>query len=697
MRIVMVILFLASESASAATVNTSVADFHVSGTQIGDIPPGTIQSSTVCADCHGAYDAENEPAATWRGSLMAHAARDPLFRAQMATANQDVANVGYFCMRCHVPLSIVSGHAYPADGSALDTTDLDGVACHFCHSMVDPIYKPGISPAEDEDILAALAEVPQHYGNAMFVLDPSGTRRGPYTDPATPHEWIPSAFHRTAEMCGTCHDVGNVAISRSPDGTYHYNALNAPTPDEGLHRQFPLERTYTEWKLSAFADGGVDMGGRFGGAGATIVSTCQDCHMPRATARGCFDGPVRADLARHEFAGAAAPILDLIAALYANDPAVDQVALRRGRAKAVEMLGRAASLTLGQSDGVLDVRVTNESGHKLPTGHIEGRRIWTHVRFLDAAGELVAERGGYDAATATLDEESTTVYEMHVGLSPDAAALTGLPVGPTAHMALADTIEKDTRIPPRGFTNAAFEAAGAPVVGAAFADGQHWHDQTFAIPWRAARAAVSLYYQNTPRDYIEGLRDNNVTDEWGQVLHSVWTQTGRGAPIRMASAVLDLAPRPCTIVNASTQTSRTRLHASPVPGKGRIRTTGTLQLPAVSTIDPLHEEVGIEISDGGGLAWSGIVGEGRMIANAAGTSFAFRNDVAPHQRDGLESVRLRISRRDGLTVRYAVRARANLRLPLAGTGTVTIRVGDTCFVDVADECTSMSSRTLSCK
>jgi hypothetical protein len=525
----------------AAILNLTMADFRVPGTHVGDVSPAAFTASSECRVCHGDYAPASDPFTTWKGSLMGNAGRDPLFYAQMATANQDVANAGYYCMRCHVPMSIVTGHANQTLGNTLDATDLDGVSCNFCHSMVDPIYRPGISPPGDQAILAQLDDVPQHYGNAMFVLDPSGIRRGPYSDFTPPHQAIVDPFLSSSNFCGTCHEVGNLAVSRQPGGLYRYNAIDQPSPSGNPHTQFPLERTFSEWKLSSFAAGGVDMGGRFGGVGASVVSSCQDCHMPKvAQAQACFFGPVRPKLPTHDFAGAAAQVLDIIAHHYASDPNVDLDAIALGRAKAVAMLRKAASLGATQSNTWLNVRVTNESGHKLPTGHIEGRRVFVNVRFLDAGGALMHEYGHYDLATAELDEHSTRIYEMHVGLSPEASALTGVPAGPSGRMALADTIYKDNRIPPRGFNNAAFEAAGAPVVDHAYADGQYWDDVPFAIPASATRAVVSIHYQNTPKHYIEMLRDNNTSNQWGQHLYNSWAATGKGAPIEMASLTLDL-------------------------------------------------------------------------------------------------------------------------------------------------------------
>jgi hypothetical protein len=523
-----------------AQVPMTPQDFHAPGTQVGDMPSSALREASECRTCHGDYDAAVEPYATWAGSLMALGGRDPLFFAQMSNANQDVANVGSFCLRCHVPASVVSGNVNDPSGASLSQRDREGVGCHFCHSLVDPDYKPGISPPEDEPILAGLSEVPNYAANAMFVLDPQGRRRGPYDDTNAPHEALPSPYHRESALCGTCHDVGNVAVSRLEDGRYRYNLLDAEAPDHDPWTQFPLERTYTEWKLSSFAAGGVDMGGRFGGNRGPIVSTCQDCHMPTVVGKGCVFGGTRNDLALHDFAGAAVPSLDLIAAYTANDPSVDQNAVAAGRLKALAMLQRAASVDLRRDGDELVARVTNESGHKLPTGHIEGRRVWLNLRFLDAAGGLLAEVGHYDAVEAHLDEVNTVVYEMHVALSEDAAAATGLTPGPTTRMALADTIWKDTRIPPRGFDIAAFEAGGAPVVGIDYANGQYWHEQRHPLPPATERIHATLYYQSTPRHYIEALRNGNHTDLWGETLHSLWEQTGRGAPLAMVSEVLIL-------------------------------------------------------------------------------------------------------------------------------------------------------------
>ncbi len=234
------------------------------------------------------------------------------------------------------------------------------------------------------------------------------------------------------------------------------------------------------------------------------------------------------------------PSLDLIAAYTVGDPDVNPAHIAAGRAKALSMLQRAATVELSRAGGNVVARVINQSGHKLPTGHIEGRRVWLNLSFYDINDNLLLERGHYDTGTAHLDEATTTVYEMQVALSADAATATGLPAGVTTHMALADTIAKDTRIPPRGFNNTTYANAGAPVVGISYGDGEYWHEQQVALPANTARVVAKLYYQSLTRHYIEALRDGNVTDSWGTTLHSLWQATGRGAPIEMTTATLEL-------------------------------------------------------------------------------------------------------------------------------------------------------------
>jgi hypothetical protein len=403
--------------------------------------------------------------------------------------------------------------------------------------MVDPVFKPGVSPDFDEDILANLTTLPVNPGSGNYVLDPLDIRRGPRDDPVNPqHFWAASPFHRTAELCATCHDVSNPVYERQSDGTYAMTEAGAAHPSGDKYDMFPVERTYSEWAMSQFASTGVDMGGRFGG-NQSVVRTCQDCHMPKFEAAACSfgdDPSIRPDVGAHDFAGGNAWVQDMVLNLYPDD-GLNPDYLAEGKARSVSMLERAATLEAWQVGNRIEIRVTNETGHKLPTGYPEGRRMWLNVQALDGEGALIEERGYYNTLSAELTTRDTRVYEVELGLDATVAALTGLPEGKGFHFALNNVVLKDNRIPPRGFTNAGFASVQAGPVGAHYADGQYWDDSAFVLPAGSASVTARLYYQTASKEYITFLRDANVTDDNGEILYEQWELTGKSPPVLMGT------------------------------------------------------------------------------------------------------------------------------------------------------------------
>jgi len=475
--------------------------------------------------------------------MMAQSARDPLFYACLTIANQDAAFAGDICLRCHTPGGWLSGRSTPTDGSSLSSLDLDGVSCSVCHRMVDPVFKPGVSPPRDEAIIAAINPPPLVPGSGNFVMDPVDVRRGPYADlqGVNPgHLWSPSPFHRSPELCGTCHDVSNPLYERQPDDTYVLGPLNqAHNPEQNQYRMFPLERTYSEWLHSDFAKRGVDMGARYGAQ--QVVSTCQDCHMPVASGKGCSFGVSRDDLRGHDFAGGNAWVQDMILNLY-PDSGLNTEYLHEGKERAVSMLRRACSLELSQEGNQVNVRVVNETGHKLPTGYPEGRRMWINVQVLDEELDVIREYGHYDGATADLAVYDTKVYEIKLGLDAAVAALVNLPVGESFHFALNNVVVKDNRIPPRGFTNAAYRNVQAMPVAERYDDGQYWDDSRFRLPLGAHSIRVSVHYQTASKEYVTFLRDENRTNDDGQVLYDQWELTEKSPPVEMSDATIAIMP-----------------------------------------------------------------------------------------------------------------------------------------------------------
>lgn len=544
-------------ASARAQVATTLDNFFIPGTQPDASGGESFQplvSASVCRVCHEIYNpfdqVEYPIYSRWAGSMMAHSARDPLFHAALAVANQDAAFAGDMCIRCHSPGGWLEGRSLPTDGSALEERDFEGVTCNFCHRMVDPEFKPGVSPTRDQPILDALANagiLPLEPGNASYVVETVDVRRGPFNDITynyhTPAPTVFSPFHSTSELCATCHDVSNPAFVRQPDGTYALNALGAEHPTLAKADMFPVERTYSEWANSQYATIGVQSNGVFGGNHATgVMRTCQDCHMPDDETYACaFENQLRPNVPSHDFNGGNVWIQDVLLNLYPWDlfpGVVEPDYMADSQARARYLLENAATLEVTTEPCSIRVRVVNETGHKLPTGYPEGRRMWISVEFRDNQLATIVNRGRYDSASAELPGRDTTVFEVELGVDAAISAATGIPEGPTFHFALNNKYYKDNRIPPRGFTVAAFEAVQAAPVPAIYADGQYWHDTSFFVPPGAASAVVSLHYQTSSKEYITFLRDENRTNDAGDVLYEQWELTGKSPPVFMVERVV---------------------------------------------------------------------------------------------------------------------------------------------------------------
>ncbi|MDZ4805755.1 MAG: hypothetical protein SGI90_12925 [Candidatus Eisenbacteria bacterium] len=605
-------------TAVSGRIPTTLRDFRMPGTQ----PFGLIgfTRSSNCQTCHGGYDTAAEPAHAWKGSMMAQAGRDPLFYACLAIANQDAPSSGDMCIRCHSPFGWVEGRSQPTDGSSLIAADRDGVSCDHCHRMVDPVYQPGVSPPEDLAVLSALppADLPTGYSNGQYVIDTNNRKRGPYTDATTsPHPRLAAAFTRSSALCGTCHDVSNPVYERVADDDY----APGPFDDEpgsvqsSVHQ--PIERTYSEWTASSFP-AGVYAPEFAGALPSGIVSTCQDCHMADVVGKGCnnVNAPTRNDLGFHDFTGGNAWMPGVIAGLYPGE--VDAVALAAAATRARAMLAKAAVLDIELSvvGGGLTatVTVTNRTGHKLPTGYPEGRRMWIHLVAYNGVGAIIYESGAYNAATGVLTHDpAARIYEIELGLTSPIAALAGLLPGPSFHFVLNDTIYKDNRIPPAGFTNAAFLAFGARPVESGhpmprYPDGQNWDSGVYALPLATRKVVATLRYQSTSKEYVEFLRDENSTNNAGQTLYDSWVASGRAAPVNMAadSVVIGTSDVVADRLNAADAEVRLAPLANPFRGKLGL----ALELPGPSEVSWIIVDVqGRRISEG----YAGLLGGGAHL------------------------------------------------------------------------------------
>lgn len=534
-------------------------------TQNGTQPPTTfgITASTSCKSCHGTYDGTNniEPWDTWAGSMMAQATRDPIFWAALDVANNDVPDIGDFCLRCHSPRGWLAGRSEPPGGNAngcglvgtIDVAgqDFDGVSCHLCHRMMENPSPPGGQQS-------VYTENGQYWIDDV-VCASGGTepcRRGPYDYPADgaslpPHPWAFSTYIESAVLCGNCHNV------TSPIETLIVNGASTGVP-------FPIERTFREWQMSVYAD---SLSGEF--------KNCQACHMPDATmnpAYACLISPNNHanDLPIHQLAGGNAWIPEVLRLEYpnlnlnTNFTATQNWALDMLQNQSATVLVTAPD-TLSSGNLLVDVKVTNNTGHKLPTGYPEGRRMWINLRARNGQGALIWESAAYDSITGALTQDAQAkVYIAEQGiwnLNNTNACDCDSASSPIFHFVRNNCIKLDNRIPPKGFMGMndeetkprgysypeTFNGSGVLV---------NYDITTYSIPIPPqtippVTVTATLKYQTASDDYVTFLNDQAVTYNFpddciprtagaptqsrGEILYEMWTDHGRCPPVDMAT------------------------------------------------------------------------------------------------------------------------------------------------------------------
>jgi hypothetical protein len=528
-------------------ISTTLLDFQLPGTQPNGLTTGLVASST-CKGCHVDHIVNN-----FAGSMMANSARDPLFRAALQVANQDAQFGGDVCIRCHAPNAWLNNRSALADdptstdGRLINAEDLQGVACTLCHRLVPPTPMPGEASGDAAERAALIG--PFITGSSAYLVDRNDVRRGPYIV-STDHATAESSYLRSSELCATCHDIDNPLLTFDAGSSeFKLNALNtAVSADERL---FPIERTYSEWKFSTFASSGVsglDYPGlkRFNNTTNGPITVCQDCHMPMLNSP-LVGGAETRNLGKHEWAGGSASWQDGIIKAWegvAADTELDKTQITANKTLGLDMLKRAAQLDAAIVNGQLEVKITNNTGHKLPTGYAEGRRMWIEIYQLKGPTPVFTSGLMAGAVGPLIQDPYLKSYEIKLGLTDAHAQAIGRPeiAGEGFHFILNNQVFKDNRIPPRGFTNAAFANRDMQPVGISYADGQYWDTTYYPLHPEADFISVRLMYQTASSEYLDFLATEanfSVADvvrgatNWGQIIADLRGQN-IGKPVVMA-------------------------------------------------------------------------------------------------------------------------------------------------------------------
>lgn len=493
-----------------------------------------------------------QPNDRYRGSMMHLASVDPFYVAALEIAYADTPAGAELCVRCHVPTGWLAGRGTPSDGSAFRSSDKHGISCDLCHRMVVPPPLPTIdagmpdagvpdaghvtSPVNDGGALPADAGGSDG-GNAdggggthpdggaaqidfsglllentqVFLEPTSQLKYGPFGSPyAQTHDAAASALFQDSRLCAHCHEVTLSSTTRKlPTG-------------EDTGTPMPIERTYTEWRQSDFAGPGG--------------KSCQACHMPTSTNVAASQGGVpERQIGDHLMVGGNTLAPRMVAHLYrgTDDPdfANLDAAVERTVAAARQLLqNESAKLDVISADpSSVVARITNLTGHKLPTGYAEGRRMWLshEVRYRDGSPPL--RSGTPDPTTWDFveGEAPEQIWEIKLGESSLGT--------PSFHFAKVDTVFRDTRIPPEGF-RPSDDTRPVGYVYPTLDTGAVAHFDDVRLPlgtppcWPVS-VEISVYYQSASGEYFRFLTENAPVA--GPALQAAWDAVGGGVPERM--------------------------------------------------------------------------------------------------------------------------------------------------------------------
>ena len=235
-----------------------------------------FSGSGICAFCHSSLtdeagnDVSND--AQWRSTMMANAAKDPLWQAKISSEVDRALpkwkeTIEDKCSRCHMGMAryqlktdnpdapvevLVHGFLDPAH--YLHEAAMDGVSCTLCH-QVQP------------DKLGTPESYTGKYVIDTATVPPNRLIFGPYDQPRQNPMQRNSGFLPTPESmtephltdsahCGSCHTLYTPVLDA--------NGVQVPGTDPVEYAEFPEQTTYLEWEHSG------------------VPKTCQDCHLPDA-------------------------------------------------------------------------------------------------------------------------------------------------------------------------------------------------------------------------------------------------------------------------------------------------------------------------------------------------------------------------------------------------------------------------------
>ena len=255
---------------------------------------------------------------------------------------------------------------------------MEGVheGCNGCHAPLSylagdvPPPKPEEGSRANESVSCEVCHLIKGVAgdtayNHNYIVKPGFTkyssRKGEKGSPE--HQIETTELHSSTEFCGICHN------EKSPYGVW-------------------VKSTQLEWENGPYSDEGVK---------------CQDCHMTEAHTKTARMGATYKDAKLHLFHGA-------------HDPGklngVIEVRIQPDKREVVP--GGVAQF---------EVALFNQkTGHKFPTGSVEDRIVWLHVKAEDEEGNeyhIPVDKKGFKGEKYTIAGDQKAYQDMAVPLGKE--------------------------------------------------------------------------------------------------------------------------------------------------------------------------------------------------------------------------------------------------------------------------------------
>jgi hypothetical protein len=337
---------------------------------------------------------------------------------------------------------------------------------------------------------------------------------------------------RESALCATCHTLYTQAYDES---------------DREIG-SLPEQVMFLEWRHSAYEG---------------LERSCQSCHMPPVeenTRISSTFGELRTGQGRHLFVGGNFLVLRMLSR-HRTELGVEALPQElagsaNGTIRQLETATATVAVTRAAVEGGrlnVDLQVSNQAGHKFPTGY-PARRAWLHVTVRDSARRTVFESGALrptgeivgndnDADPARFEPHYTQIdsadqVQIYESIMVDAGGR------PTTGLLSGLRYAKDNRLLPTGFEKTTAEPDIAVHGGAA-------SDADFTAEGDRIRYAVGVNAADGPFDVDVELRFQPIGYRWAHNLEGYDAQETR----RFVTYYEDMSSASSVVVSHATARS----------------------------------------------------------------------------------------------------------------------------------------------